>query len=229
MKLLAGAAAVARGTDCKVLHLMRHGEALVNVAGRKFPKGDPRKSAVRQDPQYFDSPLSERGLAESVALGAGTLEGRAAPPRVELVLASPLTRALQTATSVFGAGGGSPAIHSLEALREFNGKAFQPCDSRRGREELEPAFPHVDFTHVPRGADTLLAPGKVESPDNVDARLRWLLGWVHRRPERQIACVAHFQVLSRLLGKHLAPAGWDPNGYGDLTNLEIRSVPVAFS
>lgn len=226
----------AAGPGCKTLHLMRHGEALVNAAGRVFPKGDPRKSAVRQDPKFFDSPLSEKGMLQSAALGAGNLEGRNAPPRVELVVCSPLTRAIQTATAVFApsgsgdkqAAGSAPRLYVLEALREFCGKNFQPCDQRRSPQELAAAFPHADLKHMPSGKDELLGPGRVEAPESADARIQWLLAWLRERPESSIGCVAHMQILTRLLTKHLEPAGFDGSSYGDLDNLEVRSVPIRF-
>lgn len=228
VKLIAGASAKEAGDRCKMVHFMRHSTAVVNEAGRAFPKGDPRKKAVRQDAQYFDSPLSEGGFAQCEQLRAGALEGRSPPPQVELVVVSPLTRALQTASAVFGADEAAPRMYSLEALREFCSKEFQPCDQRRPRDEQEAAFPHVDFRHVPPGQDTLLAPGALEAPEGADARIRWLLAWLAQRPEKEIACVAHFQILSRILAEHLEPAGWDATAYGDMKNLEVRSVPIAF-
>lgn len=225
---MAGAKAVS-APGVKVVHFVRHSEAVVNAAGRAFAKDDPRKKAVRLDAQHFDSPLSEKGLAQAKELRAGTLQGRSRPPCPQLVLASPLTRALQTATAVFGCGElGAPKLVAVEALREFCSKAFQPCDSRHDPQELRAAFPHADFANVPAGPDALLGPGAVEAPESADRRARWLLAWVRARPERSIACVGHFQILSRILKEHMAPAGWDEAAHAPLSNLDIRSVPVAF-
>ncbi|CAE7519756.1 PGM, partial [Symbiodinium pilosum] len=141
----------------KWVYFIRHGEALVNAAGRVFAKDDPRKKAVRQDMKYFDSHLSEKGLEQARAL-------RQSIPQVDVVIASPLTRALQTATAVFGCDEpGGPRLYALEAtsaLREFCGKQYQPCDSRRSIQELQAEFPHADFSEVPPGPDELLGPGK---------------------------------------------------------------------
>lgn len=227
-RFIAGAKAEG-AAGCKVVHLVRHAEALVNAAGRAFAKDDPRKKLVRLDAQYFDSALSEKGLAQCKEFRAGTLKAKGPPPEVDLVVASPLTRALQTATAIFGCGEeGRPPLVALEALREFCHKDFQPCDSHRSPQELRESFPHVDFEHVPTGPDTLLGPGVVESTDSADSRIRWLLSWLGSRPEKRIACVGHFQILSRVLAQHLVPAGWDESGYQELGNLDIRTVPIVF-
>eukprot|EP00439_Symbiodinium_sp_Y106_P073987 s114_g14.t1 len=118
--LAAGFEATRPGRRRKWVYFIRHGEALVNAAGRVFAKDDPRKKAVRQDMQYFDSRLSEKGLEQARAL-------RASVPKVDIVAASPLTRALQTATAVFGCDEpGGPKLHAVEALREFCGKQQRP-------------------------------------------------------------------------------------------------------
>ncbi|OLP90503.1 hypothetical protein AK812_SmicGene27916 [Symbiodinium microadriaticum] len=155
--LAAGFEATRPGRRRKWVYFIRHGEALVNAAGRVFAKDDPRKKAVRQDMQYYDSRLSEKGLEQARAL-------RASVPKVDIVAASPLTRALQTATAVFGCDEpGGPKLHALEALREFCGKQYQPCDSRRPPEELQADFPHVDFNQAAGIAD-IAARGSNEAP-----------------------------------------------------------------
>eukprot|EP00913_Durusdinium_trenchii_P035571 g33287.t1 len=76
---VAGFYARAPGKSFKWVYFIRHSEALVNAAGR--------------DMKYLDSPLSEKGLSQAQ-------EMRMKAPKVDLVVASPLTRALQTATAV---------------------------------------------------------------------------------------------------------------------------------
>lgn len=170
--------------------------------------------------KYLDSPLSEKGLSEAK-------EMRAKAPQVDIVVASPLTRALQTATAVFGCDSGGPPLQALEELREFCGKQFQPCDSRRAPEELRSVFPHVDFTHVPPCADTLLGPDKVESTESVDERIQRFFEWLRNQEQQNIGCVAHFQILTRIF-ENLEAAGLDCSAYGDFKNLEVRSIPITF-
>eukprot|EP00913_Durusdinium_trenchii_P035572 g33288.t1 len=94
-------------------------------------------------------------------------------------------------------------------------------------QELLTVFPHVDFANVPPGADTLLGPGKVETPESADARIARFFAWLREQPQQNIACVAHFQILSRIF-VHLKGSGLD-SAYGDFANLEVRSIPIAFN
>lgn len=223
------------GSCGKIVHFIRHGESMANMAANSFPKGDPRRREVYCDPQGFDAPLSPKGLQDCVALRTG---GKT--PAVDLVASSPLTRALQTAGGVFGCGGAgpdglvAPRLVVLEALREFNSSVFHPCDARRTRSELQPAFSHADFWGMPDGVDTLLGPGLVETTESADNRIHWLLAWLRMQPERSIACVSHGAFLRQLFWKHLAPVGWTKGLAGEgeaearFANLEIRSVPLHF-
>ncbi|CAE8713581.1 unnamed protein product, partial [Polarella glacialis] len=202
-------------------------------AGAAFPREDPRRKAVYEDGLHFDSPLSELGLASCQNFRA---EGSA--PQVELVACSPLTRAVQTASEIFGFGpaSGSDRIVTgtsvpgplvvLEVLREFNSSVFHPSDARRRRDELEKTFPYANFSGVTQGIDMLLGPGIVETAEIADSRIHWLLAWLRMRPERSIACVSHGAFLRRLLAERLTPAGW--RGEPRLGNMESIVVPIAF-
>jgi len=228
-KTIAGPGAEAPGLDCKRVHFVRHAESMCNAAGAVYPKGDPRRKKVFQDPQYLDAPLSPHGLDQCAQLKS-TID---ALPKVQLVVSSPLTRALQTAFGIYSCGKGEDVpLVVLEALREFNSSVFHPCDARRRREELELDFPGANFSGVPEGGDMLLGPGLVESAEIVDNRIHWFLAWICMRPERSIAVVSHGAFLRRLFAVHLQPAGWSidnwTTGGRRLGNLEIHSVPIAF-
>jgi len=228
-KTIAGAEAEALSLDCKHVHFVRHAESVCNAAGAVYNKGDPRRKKVFEDPQHFDSPLSPQGFDQCARLKATT----GVLPNVQLVAASPLTRALQTAFGIYACGKGEDVpLMVLEALREFNSSVFHPCDARRRREELELEFPDAYFSGVPEGGDMLLAPGLLETAEIVDNRIHWLLAWIRLRPERSIAVVSHGAFLRRLFTLHLEPAGWSidsiPSGDRRFGNLEIRSVPIVF-
>jgi hypothetical protein len=105
--------------------------------------------------------------------------------QVDVILVSPLTRTMQTATDMFpeaaaaiaaaaASSGGSPAKGALsmvppivsgqpsfvaiEMCREAHGG--HPCDQRRSISILRREFPHVDFSLVDTDEDTWHDPGR---------------------------------------------------------------------
>ena len=150
--------AVARRTrhesESKVIYLIRHGQSTFNAAYET--------SAI--DPMLFDAPLSALGKRQVMELnatvvtsveggssyggeggeegdGGGGGNGNCLNPVPEVVLVSPLTRALQTAVGSF-AGTGIP-VEVLPNLREH---LTESCDIGRPTRELRAEFPTVNFT-----------------------------------------------------------------------------------
>ena len=85
----------------------------------------------------------------------------------DVVLVSPLRRALMTATELFmhsrAEGDVPPRFLAIEALREK--RTGMACDERSSVAEMKEAFPHVDFTDVERGV-----PHVDEGEQNPDVR-----------------------------------------------------------
>ncbi len=100
----------------------------------------------------FDSSLTE--LGENQATHAGR-QLRDALLNIDMVVSSPLSRALRTAdlvfpptdTSQYSAGLIKPRRVCVEDLREINGSFLNA--KRRPRAELEQKFPHWNFEHIP--------------------------------------------------------------------------------
>eukprot|EP00929_Paragymnodinium_shiwhaense_P069284 TRINITY_DN34956_c0_g1_i3.p1 TRINITY_DN34956_c0_g1~~TRINITY_DN34956_c0_g1_i3.p1 ORF type:complete len:329 (-),score=41.40 TRINITY_DN34956_c0_g1_i3:250-1236(-) len=230
IKYVVGGDASTFGSVRKTLHIIRHGEANHNAAAAKFPKGDPRrKTEAYENLDFFDAPLNDVGLAQCKGL-RDSEDGGATLSDVDLVLVSPLTRTLQTASEVFPEGDNSsrPRFVVVESLREYNSSTPHPCDWRRMRMDLEPDFPHMDWSVMSPSIDMILGPGTVERPDHCDARLEWLLVWLRRQPETNIALVTHNAVMRRFFKEHLRPAGYESELSDHLKNLELRSVPISF-
>lgn len=146
-------------SESKVIYLIRHGQSTFNAAYET--------SGI--DPMLFDAPLSALGKRQVMELnatvvtsvegvssygGSGGEEGddgdddggrgsnsNCLNPVPEVVLVSPLTRALQTAVGSF-AGTGIP-IEVLPNLREH---LTESCDIGRTTRELRAEFPTVNFT-----------------------------------------------------------------------------------
>lgn len=129
---------------------------------------------------------------------------------IELVVCSPLTCSLETATAGFAdyVARGSPVV-ALEAVREL---ASSKADARRPRSELTAQFSHVSFDHVQGEVDDLweaLAANEgnlvIETVDAIEARCSAALEWILARPEKELAVVSHPAFLH-----HLTNVGYEP-------------------
>ena len=171
----------------RTILLIRHGESTFNAAYRD--------SGV--DPMLFDAPLTPKGHAQ-VAAARLTLRGRP----VDLVLASPLTRALQTATGIFGDHPSHPKIVVDAMHRE---RLESSCDQGRAPALLRPEFPGVVFdglaetwwheegTPDHRGIH-------VEPLEVTLARIEDFAEAIAGRPEGTIAVVGHATFFHHLTG-----------------------------
>lgn len=174
----------------KIVHLIRHGQSTFNA----------HMSLTGRDPMQFDAPLSPAGHEQVVAL-RNEMAGR----RVDLVVSSPFTRALQTSLGAFG---GRDAPFVVEALhREHLGAS---CDVGRSptvlaREFPEIAFDHLDdpWWHVVDGHD---GPFAEEPQDLLMERVKRFRGWLSARPEKHIAVVGHGTFFYMMTGRFLTNA-----------------------
>ncbi len=112
----------------KTVHLLRHAQSAFNEV---YNDGDP-------DPMLFDAPLSALGH-EQVAEARETFKEL----RFDVILVSPLTRALQTATDIFGDRGMPMQVEALH--REY---LENSCDVGRHPRALSADFPDLAFDHL---------------------------------------------------------------------------------
>lgn len=149
------------GGGRKVVYLIRHGQSTFNAAYEQ----------TGVDPMLFDAPLSALGVRQVAELGrslrasadgsvyndddddggrggdddgSGGGNGRAHDrfnPMPRVVLTSPLTRALQTATGAFEGLG-----IKVEVLPDLRERLTESCDVGRPTDELRHDFPDVDFS-----------------------------------------------------------------------------------
>jgi len=166
----------------KIIYFVRHAEATHNVleheavervkaAGTSCKKlQDEARRSVLHCPTLKDAPLSKRGVAQSKSSWDKLSElvehenSPFSPPQI--VLVSPLRRALMTATTLFGnIQNPPPKFIAIEALREK--RTGMECDERNDPAILEQEFPHVDFTNVKQGL-----PVVSKGEDNTQVRSR---------------------------------------------------------
>ncbi|KAG8464702.1 hypothetical protein KFE25_010070 [Diacronema lutheri] len=175
-----------------VVHFVRHGQATHNVRAelrREEGCSHGEFIAQMQADDEFDADLTEMGRQQARAAAAGT-----AKLSIELVVVSPLSRAIETALLIFGDAQSSVPFVSSELLREWNGLLLNA--KRRRRPELAARFPRVDFAGIPESDESWTE--VLEPADEVAERGVRFLEWLAQRPEREIAVVAHGGIYAQL-------------------------------
>nr|KYP48485.1 hypothetical protein KK1_029863 [Cajanus cajan] len=192
---------------CKTVHLVRHGQGIHNV------EGDKNYNAY-MNPEYFDAHLTPLGWQQVDNLRKHVHDS-GLMKRIDLVIASPLLRTLQTAVGVFGgedytdrtdvlplmvanAGNSNraaisslncPPIVSVELCREHLG--VHPCDKRRSISEYQFLFPAIDFSMANSNEDTWWKADVRETKEELAARGLKFMNWLGTRKEKEIAIVTH--------------------------------------
>ena len=109
------------------IFLIRHGQSEFNVV----------YETDGSDPMILDAPLTALGHAQ-----ARQAREKVANMNIKLVITSPLTRAIQTAQTIFH---GIAPIRVMAGHRELVGHS---CDIGRGPGQLQADFPTLSFDHL---------------------------------------------------------------------------------
>lgn len=160
----------------ETVHLIRHAQSTFNAAMADTPWIDP---------MILDAPLSPRGRQQTADLAR-----RVATLDVDLVVTSPLTRAIQTTLGAF-AGTGLPIL--VESLCAERVELSQ--DVGRPSADLATAFPQLRFDHLADAwwyTESPTENGVPHEPEPVfRARVAAFRDWLRARPERSLAVVSH--------------------------------------
>ena len=169
------------------IYLIRHGQSTFNALFDVDPV----------DPLHFDARLSPKGI-QQVEAARHTVSNL----QVDLIVVSPLTRAIETAVGMFSGAATSMIVFDL--LREQLGNS---CDVGRSPTELAAEFPMLDFDHLD---DPWWHNGEkdhrgvpAEPTEHVDRRVAEFSKWISERPESSIAAVGHGEFFRRLTGTYL--------------------------
>ncbi|MFC4170826.1 histidine phosphatase family protein [Microvirga sp. GCM10011540] len=174
----------------KTIHCIRHGQSTFNA----------HYELERTDPLHFDATLSELGHRQVAEAAAHV---RDVP--YELIVTSPLTRAIQTTLGLFR-DHPSASLIRVECLhREHLGNS---CDVGRSPLALMEDFPGLAFDHLDEvwwhKAGEADERGIVVEPEEVLVeRVDRFRSWLAERPERLIAVVGHGMFFYHLTGRHL--------------------------
>eukprot|EP00696_Hemimastix_kukwesjijk_P002584 gnl/Hemi2/13168_TR4504_c0_g1_i1.p1 gnl/Hemi2/13168_TR4504_c0_g1~~gnl/Hemi2/13168_TR4504_c0_g1_i1.p1 ORF type:complete len:233 (-),score=47.64 gnl/Hemi2/13168_TR4504_c0_g1_i1:813-1511(-) len=178
----------------KIIHAIRHGESTFNAW--RFQSFFTFSCCC--DPLHYDAPLSKKGQRQVAALREKIKLLMARHDRPQLVVTSPLTRAVQTTVGGFE-DTKLPIIVSA-AHREILHTA---CDVGRTPTFLAQDFPNIDFSHLPeiwwyedaKDRPTILR----ESRESARLRVKSFKDWLLARPETSIAVVGHSQFFKKFL------------------------------
>ncbi|KAJ0024962.1 hypothetical protein Pint_08540 [Pistacia integerrima] len=195
---------------CKILHLVRHAQGVHNTEIGKGPE-----ALLSQE--LFDAQLSDLGFKQVEKLRK-EVEDKGLTKKIDLVIASPMLRTLQTAVGVFG--GKSQAnrfdVHTSTAgnCAKFDGPpiiAVEQCRERWIESE-----------------DDILWKAEVrESYEEVAARGMKFLKWLWTRQEKEIAIVSHGIFLQQTLKKLVKEKNQSmENLCSRFGNCEIRTVAI---
>ncbi|QQP89447.1 histidine phosphatase family protein [Skermanella sp. TT6] len=172
--------------------LIRHGQSEFNAA-----------FAVRRvDPGLIDPGLTETGRAQALA-AAAQLSDRG----LRRLLASPYTRALQTASII-----AEVLELPIEVQPILGEHAHFMCDIGTPRSELEKQWPYLSFGHVPE----IWWPDQEENEDGVmmrAAEFRAIAAGM--TDERHVGVVSHWGFIRALTGEEVtncAIVEFDPRG-----------------
>ncbi len=222
----------------KNIVLIRHGCTHMNeYLGKHISFGAPHFTDVfedtnERDTYYRDSPLSPRGVQQAQELSKRA--GLKLMNECDLVVTSPLTRALQT--TEIGFGNHIPPDTPIIALPQAAERLYLISDQGKPRHQLQKAFPRVDFETAFENHDTdqwwftpnhphnyvewrptgrgqkYACPG--EPQQDFDNRMQSLIKWLNSRQERTIALVCHWGVIDWMLDM-------------DFDNCQWRKVPFS--
>jgi len=187
----------------KQLYLIRHGESMHNFFARQTPG---------KDPYYWDATLSEVGREQVQGL-----RDRVVSLDVDIIIVSPLTRAILTCLGAFG--NRSVPIMVNPMCRE---KLENACDVGTPKDQIVKQFPQIDWTllendvwwyvpdHIAATVDNykdMFTSSRWREPETVVSnRVSMFKSWLLKRKECKIAVVAHSSFFREFLGaKELMP------------------------
>jgi broad specificity phosphatase PhoE len=211
----------------KTIHFLRHGQAQHNINAERMKKEgcshDAFLKAMQTDDQ-FDAALTALGV-EQARVASTTAAPQRVAPTLNLVVASPLSRAIDTADLVFPAHTATCSRVCLEPIREINGWLVNA--KRMRRSELAAKYPAWEFSQLSTEEDVQWAAhGDIlESHESTQARAYETLQWLWARPEQNIALVGHGGIFGLLTNDH-AHIKSEPGVGARFENCELRSCKL---
>lgn len=165
------------------VYCIRHGLALHNVLAKIHGPKIYR--------EYRDTPLVDEGFTQAQKLNK-TWD---LVNDIDLVLVSPLTRTLQTASTIFDTDNVKTIAH--DSLLEYPFGGEEQCNLRKYRSTLENNYPSIDFSNiseVPEWSDTTC------TVNDMAIRKKKFIDFLYTfDPDLKIAVVSHSTYLQYIM------------------------------
>lgn len=165
----------------KYLYFIRNGHSLHNSLYSKNGINSLYSSRV------IDAPLTKKGINQ-----AHQLKQEMKDKKVDLVLVSPLQRALETANIAFHDR--MVPIISKEYLREYP-MGEQLCNMRSDIERMKYVYPRIDFSDIRSNKD-IFWKERGETLHNLMVRAHTIEKYILQIPEKHIVLVGHESFMS---------------------------------
>lgn len=201
VKIIATPLSSETGHD-KIVHIIRHGQGFHNLMADIYRKNGIKWKSFSNDltnnpyalPELLDPPLTEHGRQQAKALGEKTSK-----TKTQLVVTSPMRRAIQTAMLACPHlyGDGKTRWEANELARETMG--VHTCDKRRTITEKSAEFPHINFKSIEEDTDTKWRSDHRETARECSDRCYQLALWIRKQEEEEIIISAHSSVLFSLM------------------------------
>lgn len=164
------------------IYFIRHGQSEFNAAYQ----GDV-------DPLIFDAPLTKLGFEQ-----ATEARKTVSDLNITRVITSPLTRAIQTAQTIFTGVAPIEVRHGHHELLKFSG------DVGRLPQELSADFPDLSFQHLPsrwwHTSDDAQAEVTAEPLDVFQTRIAEFVTGLEGIGDEQVAIVGHGNAFQEIIG-----------------------------
>lgn len=164
------------------IYFIRHGQSEFNAAFQG-----------EIDPLIFDAPLTKLGFEQAEATRESV-----ADLGITRVITSPLTRAIQTAQTIFDGAAPIEVRHGHHELLLFSGDVGRPP------EELSLDFPKLAFNHLPSQWWHAGSHGNLEVPEEpvhlFQARVASFVSGLSELGDEQVAIVGHGNAFQEIIG-----------------------------
>ncbi|CAF0912149.1 unnamed protein product [Didymodactylos carnosus] len=182
-------------SSVKCLYFIRHAVGFHNEMEERVGTEQWERVIAKTD-QFFDANLTERGKMATRSLRDKISLAMEQGLKIDMIVTSPLSRAIQTAEialeSLFKSN--TIPVYSHEYLRETMG--IHTCDKRRTKSELELLYPHINFDGLISEEDTLWNANERETDDSRLERATEFLQWLWKFVDaKHIAIFGHSGIL----------------------------------